>query len=153
LPLGVAGGKSRYSSRPKLRIADCQDDKKGDEMKKTMALLLLAVPAVACADYVDVLSAKLKEGCSVATLQLIVKDFNETWAKEGTYKAELLVPMMSQDVNTVYWVGRTKDAETFGKGLERWRREAMDANSVAGKLSARMSQCVNWGSRGGFTTS
>jgi hypothetical protein len=153
LPLGVAGGKSRYSSRPKLRIADCQDDKKGDEMKKTMALLLLAVPAVACADYVDVLSAKPKEGCSVATLQLIVKDFNETWAKEGTYKAELLVPMMSQDVNTVYWVGRTKDAETFGKGLERWRREAMDANSVAGKLSARMSQCVNWGSRGGFTTS
>ena len=122
-------------------------------MKKTMALLLLAVPAVACADYVDVLSAKLKEGCSVATLQLIVKDFNETWAKEGTYKAELLVPMMSQDVNTVYWVGRTKDAETFGKGVERWRREAMDANSVAGKLSARMSQCVNWGSRGGFTTS
>ena len=122
-------------------------------MKKTMALLLLAVPAVACADYVDVLSAKPKEGCSVATLQLIVKDFNETWAKEGTYKAELLVPMMSQDVNTVYWVGRTKDAETFGKGLERWRREAMDANSVAGKLSARMSQCVNWGSRGGFTTS
>jgi hypothetical protein len=152
LPPGVAGGKSRYSSRPKLRIADCQDDKKGDEMKKTMALLLLAVPAVACADYVDVLSAKLKEGCSVATLQLIVKDFNETWAKEGTYKAELLVPMMSQDVNTVYWVGRTKDAETFGKGLERWRREAMDANSVASKLSARMSQCVNWGSRGGFTT-
>jgi len=121
-------------------------------MKKTIALLLLAVPAVACADYVDVLSAKLKDGCSVATLQLIVKDFNETWAKEGTYKAELLVPMLSQDVHTLYWVGRVKNAEAFGSGLERWRREAMDANSVAGKLNARMNQCVNWGSRGGFTT-
>jgi len=121
-------------------------------MKKTMALLLLAVPAVACADYVDVISAKLKEGCSVATLQLIVKDFNETWAKEGVYKAELLVPMMSQDLGTIYWVGRIKDAEAFGSGLERWVKESSDPNSVAGKLAARLNQCATWGSRGGFTT-
>jgi hypothetical protein len=60
--------------------------------------------------------------------------------------------MMSQDVNTVYWVGRIKNAEAFGAGLERWRRESADANSVAGKLNARMIQCVTWGSRGGFTT-
>ena len=121
-------------------------------MKKIVALLLVALPAVAAADYVDVLSARLKDGCSVATFGQIVKDFNATWAKEGTYKAELLVPMMSQDVQTLYWVGRTKDAEAFGKGLERWYREAMDPNSDAGKLNARMNQCVTWGSRGGFTT-
>lgn len=125
---------------------------KGDEMKKTVALLLLALPAVASADYVDVLSATLKEGCSVATFGQIVKDFNATWAKEGVYKAELLVPMMSQDMQTLYWVGRIKDAEAFGKGLERWRREAMDPNSDAGKLNTRMNQCVTWGSRGGFAT-
>ena len=121
-------------------------------MKKLIALTLLAVPAVSHADYVDVLSATLKDGCSVSTLQQIVKDFNATWAKDGVYKAELLVPMMSRDLGTLYWVGRTKDAESFGSGLERWRKEIADPNSVAGKLAARLGQCATWGSRGGFTT-
>lgn len=121
-------------------------------MKKTVALLLLALPAAASADYVDVISAKLNEGCSVAAFGQIVKDFNTTWAKEGIYKAEVLVPMMSQDVQTLWWVGRIKDAEAFGAGLERWLRESRDPNSVAGKLNARMVQCVTWGSRGGFAT-
>jgi hypothetical protein len=121
-------------------------------MRKLIAALLLVVPTVACADYVDVLSGKLKEGCSVATVAQIVKDFNATWAKEGVYKAELLVPMMSQDLGTVYWVGRIKNAEAFGAGLERWMKEAADADSVAGKLYTRLQQCVTWGSRGGFTT-
>jgi hypothetical protein len=121
-------------------------------MRKLIATLLLIVPTAAFADYVDVLSAKLNPGCSVSTMRQIVKDFNETWAKEGVYKAELLVPLMSQDVGTIYWVGRIKDAEAFGGGLERWNKEASDPNSVAGKLAARMGQCVTWGSRGGFTT-
>lgn len=121
-------------------------------MRKLIAVLLLGMPAIALADYVDVLSAKLNDGCSLATFQQIVRDFNATWATEGTYKAELLVPMMSQDVGTLYWVGRVKDAEAFGKGLERWNKEAADPASVAGKLSARMQQCVTWGSRAGFAT-
>ena len=121
-------------------------------MKKIVALLLMALPTVAAADYVDVLSAKLKDGCSVATFVQIVKDFNATWAKEGVYKAEVLVPMLSQDVQTLYWVGRIKDAEAFGKGLERWRRESMDPSTDAGTLNGRMEQCVSWVSRGGFTT-
>jgi hypothetical protein len=121
-------------------------------MRKLIASLLLVVPTVACADYVDVLSAKLKDGCNVATLAQIVKDFNATWAKDGAYKAELLVPMMSQDLGTVYWVGRIKDAGAFGNGLERWNKESTDASSDAGQIRVRMERCVTWGSRGGFTT-
>jgi hypothetical protein len=59
---------------------------------------------------------------------------------------------MSQDLGTIYWVGRIKDAEAFGHGLERWNKESSDPNSVAGKLGARLNQCATWGSRGGFTT-
>jgi hypothetical protein len=121
-------------------------------MRKLIASLLLIVPSVACADYVDVLSGQLKDGCNVSTLSQIVKDFNATWAKEGVYKAELLVPMMSQDLGTVYWVGRIKNAEAFGAGLERWMKEIADTDSVAGKLYTRLQQCVAFGSRGGFTT-
>jgi hypothetical protein len=121
-------------------------------MRKLIAVLLLAVPSIALADYVDVLSAKLNAGCSVATFQQIVTDFNATWATEGTYKAELLVPLTSEHLGTLYWVGRIKDAEAFGKGLERWNKEAADPASVAGKLSARMQQCVTFGSRAGFAT-
>jgi hypothetical protein len=121
-------------------------------MKKLIAIALLTVPAVSFADYIDVLSSTLKPGCSVATLQQIVKDFNETWAKPDVYRAELLVPVQSQALGTIYWVGRGKGIASFGNGLERWMKESVDPNSVAGKLNARMTECVTWGSRAGFVT-
>lgn len=119
-------------------------------MKKLITMFLLTVPAVASADYVDVLSAKLKDGCNVATFQQIVADFNATWAKDTEYKAQALVPLMSEDMHTLYWVGRTTNAETFGRGLERWMKEASDPSTVAGKISERMNACVTWVGRAGF---
>jgi hypothetical protein len=121
-------------------------------MKKLITMFLLAVPAVAMADYVDVLSAKLKDGCSIATFQQIVADFNATWAQGTDYKAQLLIPVMSEDLHTLYWVGRTTNAEAYGRSLERWVKEANDPNTVTGKLNERMNACVTWGGRAGFIT-
>jgi hypothetical protein len=119
-------------------------------MKKLITIFLLAFPAVAMADYVDVLSAKLKDGCSIATFQQIVADLNATWAQGGDYKAQLLVPVMSEDLHTLYWVGRAASAEAYGRSLDRWVKEANDPGTVTGKLNERMNACVAWVGRAGF---
>jgi hypothetical protein len=122
-------------------------------MKKLIAVLLFAVPSLALADYVDVLAGKLKPGCNAATLQQIVKDFNDTWgAKEYGYTAEILWPLQSRDLGTIYWVGRVADSTAFGKGFDAWRAAQSDANSVAGKLGTRLLDCVAWESRAGYAS-
>jgi hypothetical protein len=47
------------------------------------------------------------------------------------------------------WLGRSKDAATFGKAWDTWRTESADPNSVAGKLNTRFGDCsVNTARRG-----
>ena len=121
-------------------------------MKKFAALLLLAFPAVSLADYVDVIAMKLNAGCSIATVQQNVKDFNEQWAKDYGYKAEILVPLQSRDMSTIYWVGRIANAEAFGKGLDAWTAAQADPNSLPAKLMARFRQCTTNESRAGYAS-
>lgn len=110
-------------------------------MTKTIACMLLTLPLVASADYLDVIETKLNDGCSFEKQLQITKDFNEQWAAKYGYRAELLMPIQSQNLTSIYWVGRTKDAATFGKAWDAWRNELSDPNSVAGKLSARFEAC------------
>ena len=110
-------------------------------MKKTIALMLLALPLVAGADYLDVIETKLNDSCSFEQELQITKDFNAQWGAKYGYKAELLMPVESQNLVSIYWVGRTKDAATFGKAWDAWRNEISDPNSVAGRLAGRFQAC------------
>ena len=56
----------------------------------------------------------------------------------------------AQNLVSLYWVGRTKDAATFGKAWDTWRNETADPNSVAGQLSARFVKCGTNLSRRGY---
>ena len=118
-------------------------------MKKMVALILLVMPMVARADYIDVIETKLNEGCSFKTELQIAKDFNETWGVKYGYKAELLMPIQSPTLTSIFWVGRTKDAATFGKAWDAWRDQVSDPNSVAAKLLVRFQACgINLARRG-----
>lgn len=120
-------------------------------MKKITALaLLFALPSVASADYVDVIAAKLNTGCSMAKYLQIVKDFNETWAKDYGYRAEVLFPLQSRDLTTIYWLGRISNASAFGKGFDAWNAAQADANSVPARLAARFRECSTNESRAGY---
>lgn len=121
-------------------------------MRKLIALMVLAMPLASHADYVDVIAGKLNPGCSMSQYLQVVSDFNDQWAKDYGYKAEVLVPLQSRDMSTIYWVGRIKNAEAFGKGLDAWRAGQADSNSTAAKLMARMRECVTTESRGGFAS-
>jgi len=82
----------------------------------------------------------------------IVKDFNEQWAAARGYKVEILVPMQSRDLATIYWVGRSPNAEAFGKGLDAWTAAQSDPESAPAKLMARFRECTTSESRAAYKT-
>ena len=119
-------------------------------MKKIIAIALLALPMSAFADHLDVIDFKLKEGCDFAKFVQIAHDFNTQWGASHGYHADVGMPLQSSDLESMRWLGRSKDAETFGKAWDAWRTESMDANSVAGKLNARFGACSTNTQRRGF---
>ncbi len=110
-------------------------------MKKLLIALVLALPTGALAEHVDVIEVELNEGCSVSTYVAIKNDFNENWAKEYGYHAEVLVPIQSHNLVSLFWVGRSADTGAFGKAWEQWRADLQDADSVASQLWARFVEC------------
>ena len=103
-------------------------------------LAMLACPLIASADYIDVIELKLKEGCTMTKYADIVKDFNTLYEPKG-YKAEIMSPFYSSNLESFIWVGRTKDIETFGKGSNAYGNAAADPNTAEGKLNARFRDC------------
>lgn len=117
--------------------------------KVLLAMLFLAVPLTASADHLDVIEFKLNDGCSFDKYMAIVKDFNNQWGSQNGYLAEVLTPIQSHNLESMFWVGRTKDAAAFGKAWDAWRTQLGDPTSVAAKLWARFQACeTNLGRRG-----
>ena len=114
-------------------------------------LAVLACPLIAKADYVDVLEFKMKESCTMAKYMDIVKDFNTLYEPKG-YKAEIMSPYYSSNLETFIWVGRSKNLETFGKGANAYGDAAADANSAEGKLAARFRDCTTSIARRSYRT-
>lgn len=119
-------------------------------MKKIIAIVLLALPMGTAADHLDVIDFKLKEGCDFSKMMQITKDFNTQWGANNGYHAEVAVPLQSSDLESMRWLGRSKDAATFGKAWDTWRTESADPTTVAGKLNARFNECANNTARRGF---
>lgn len=118
-------------------------------MKRILALLLLISPIVALADHIDVIEVQLNEGCSVAKYVAIKDDFNAQWGANNGYHSEVLVPIQSNNLTSIYWVGRSANAAAFGKAWDQWRNDLTNPNSVAAKLWARFLDCsTNVGRRG-----
>ena len=138
-------GTGRNSGRSMINFG-------GITMKKLIALVLLSIPMVSLADYVDVIHAKLNPGCSMTTYLAIVKDFNEQWGKGYGYKVEILTPVQSADMTSFYWVGRIASGTGFGKGLDVWHTGVADPNSTEGKLMSRLAACTTTLARSGYFT-
>jgi hypothetical protein len=118
-------------------------------MKKIIAMAMLALPMGAAADHLDVIDIKLKEGCDLAKFVQIAHDFNAQWGASHGYRAEVAVPLQGSDLESMRWIGRSKDAESFGKAWDAWRNEITDPATVAGKLAVRFGACsINIARRG-----
>jgi hypothetical protein len=119
-------------------------------MKNLMIAVLACFPLSASADHLDVIEVKLKEDCTVAKYVAIANDFNEQWGKDYGYHSEVAVPVQNQALVSIYWLGRTANAEAFGKAWDAWRDQNMDSKSLASKLQARFDECSTNESRSGY---
>jgi hypothetical protein len=110
-------------------------------------IILISVPFYTFADHLDVIQMELNKGCNFNQFLAIKKDFNSKWAKDYDYKVELLMPVQSNDLKSIYWVGRSSDAVAFGKGWEAWVSDLGKSGSVAANLNARLEKCATSMSR------
>jgi len=119
-------------------------------MGKMLSVLLLFVPLVAVAGHGDVIEVQLSEDCSLSDYLQIKDDFNEQWGKKNGYLSEVFVPIQSDNLVSLYWVGRTANAEAYGKAWDQWRNDLNKTGSVAAKLWARFLACSKNLSRTGY---
>ena len=118
-------------------------------MKNMISSILLILPAGAFADHVDVIEAQLTDTCGFSKYLEIVSDFNTQWGKNNGYRAEILAPIQSNNLTSIFWVGRSANTAAFGKAFDQWSKDLMDPNSTASKLWARFQECsTNLGRRG-----
>ena len=118
-------------------------------MKKILLMILTILPIGAVADHFDVIEVTLNEGCSVPTYVAIKDDFNKQWGAKNGYQSEVLMPIQSNNLTSLYWVGRSDNAAAFGKAWDQWSKDLMDPDSAASKLWARFLECsTNVGRRG-----
>ena len=107
-------------------------------------------PQGAAADHDDVILFELHKNCSAQDYVKIKDDFNATWGKDNGYIASISVPIQAADLTSVFWVGRSANAEAFGKAWDTWRNALSNPNSVPAKLQARFDRCGTNVSRRGF---
>lgn len=118
-------------------------------MKTLIAMAILALPFTATADHLDVIEVKLSAECSIDTYLQIASDFNTQWALKHDYRSEVLVPIQSHNLESLFWIGRSKSAAGFGAAWDSWRDDLKNPDSIAAKLWARFAKCgVNVARRG-----
>jgi len=111
-------------------------------MKRIILALLLCLPMAASAEYMDVI-------CSFEKYMEIVNDFNSDWGEANGYRASIAMPLQNENLVSMYWLGTTKDAATFGKAWDTWRDAQSNPESVEAKLWARFQACeINLGRSG-----
>ena len=88
----------------------------------------------------DVIEFELLEGCSFSKYMEIVNDFNE-WGTSFGYRAEIAVPVQSDNLTSMYWLGTSANAASFCKTWDAWRYAMDDPDSEPAKLRARFSNC------------
>ena len=69
-----------------------------------------------------------------------------------TYSVEIVVPFIGDTLDAVWWVGRTKDAATFGAESDRWEKALMNPGSPEAKVNEKLNACTTNLSRTGSRT-
>ncbi|MCH6564136.1 MAG: hypothetical protein IH800_17145 [Myxococcales bacterium] len=106
---------------------------------------------VAKAEMWDVLEITLSEKCTVEKYLKIVDDFNQYYKDKG-YQAEILLPLHTENQAAIFWIGRTKNSEDFGKAYDHWLAGQVQDGSAVDKLSDRFADCGTTTSRSSFIT-
>ena len=98
------------------------------------------VGGTAHATHWDVIATELTGACTFAEYMEIVDDFN-AWGADYGYQARIAVPLQSDNLTTLFWIGESADAATFGAAWDAWRDGQADPSSGPATLQARFNEC------------
>ena len=101
---------------------------------------MASASTAANAEHWDVIGVKINNGCSVEKYLQIKDDFNKWGAKHG-YQASVLMPLQSNDLTTLWWIGKSENAAAFGAAWDAWRDGLANPESTPAKLNARFVEC------------
>jgi len=114
---------------------------------------MLLTPLVAHADYLDVITNKLKAGCSLDQYLAVVEEFRGVMKTQGyKYTVEIESPFISSDLSVIHWVGREPNFATFGQEDDRWQAAIAKPGTPEAKISDKLNACSESVSRSGHRT-
>ena len=119
-------------------------------MKKLIPSILLALPLAASAGHMDVIEMEIIDSCSMPKLLDILQDFNK-WGESHGYQAEIAVPIQSNNLTSVFWIGRSESTAAFGAAFDSWEADLANKGSVPAKLNARFEDCTTNVARRAYT--
>lgn len=118
-----------------------------------LACATLLAPLAAHADYLDVITTKLKDGCTTDKYMAVVQEFRGVMkAQKYKYTVEIAVPFVSSDLDVIYWIGREPDGATFGQETDRWNAAIAKPDTPEAKVNAKIQACGVNESRAGSDT-
>jgi len=118
-----------------------------------VALLLLAAPQAANADYIDVITNEISSDCTLENYLADVEAFRGVMTAQGyTYTVEIMAPVTGEELDVIFWVGRTKDFATFGAEYTKWLAALDKPGSPEAKVNEKLNKCATNLSRSGLLT-
>jgi hypothetical protein len=118
-----------------------------------LAFALLLTPLAARADYLDVITNKLKDGCSLDKYLGVVEEFRGVLKAQGyKYTVEIAPPFIGDDLSVVYWVGREPTFATFGEESDRWEAAIAKPATPEAKINEKLDACADNVRRSGSRT-
>lgn len=116
-----------------------------------LAIVLLFVPLAASAQYLDVIGNELKEDCSLDEYLKVVEAFRGVMKAEGySYTVEIAQPHSSENLSTIWWIGRTKDLVTYASDYTKWEMALAKPGSRESKVNDKLNDCSKNISRSGM---
>ena len=118
-----------------------------------LALALLLTPLAAHADYLDVITNKLRDGCTLDKYLGVVEEFRGVMKSQGyKYTVEIVPPFIGDDLTVIYWVGREPSFATFGEESDRWEAAIAKPGTPEAKINEKLDACTENVSRSGSRT-
>ena len=118
-----------------------------------LAILMLLGAQVARADYLDVITIRLTPECPLDRYMSVVKEFRSVIERlDYKYTVEISVPLMSNELDVIYWIGREPDLTTFGAETDRWEGEVAKGGTPEATIDKKLDACGENVSRSGHHT-
>ena len=104
------------------------------------------------ADYLDVITTRLGDCSQEKYLELVDEFRGVMKSQKYSYMVEIAIPLINDQMDVVFWIGRTADFATFGQEYSRWEKAVATGGTPEAKMNDKLNSCGENLTRSGHTT-